>query len=152
MLQIHRWHLEGSNTICLECNSFDKNLGFALDTFDNGNIHFLDIKPLNNCEADIYIKEINTYVQYKYCEHLNKNCMGMICSLHHKVHKIRSNHQLLMTQIYLEKFVSWSGYCHYGYYKLGLKINQSMVIIKKRINQHSFSKIFYTGAQGDRLH
>ena len=81
-----------------------------------------------------------------------KNCMGMVCSLHHKVHKIRSNHQLLMTQIYLEKFVSWSGYCHYGYYKLGLKINQSMVIIKKRINQHFCSKIFYTGAQGDRLH
>ena len=27
--------------------------------------------------------------------------MGMVCSLHHKVHKIRSNHQLLMTQIYL---------------------------------------------------
>lgn len=25
----------------------------------------------------------------------------MVCSLHHKVHKIRSNHQLLMTQIYL---------------------------------------------------
>ena len=47
-------------------NSFDKNLRFTIDTFDNGNIHFLDTKILNNGETDIYIKDINTrlYVQY----------------------------------------------------------------------------------------
>ena len=47
-------------------NSFDKNLRFTVDTFDNGNIHFLDIKILNNGETDIYIKDISTrlYVQY----------------------------------------------------------------------------------------
>ena len=47
-------------------NSFDKNLRFTVDTFDDGNIHFLDIKILNNGETDIYIKDINTllYVQY----------------------------------------------------------------------------------------
>ena len=29
-------------------NSFGKNLRFSVDTFDDGNIHFLDIKILNN--------------------------------------------------------------------------------------------------------
>ena len=33
-------------------NSFDKNLRFYVDTFDNGNIHFFDIKILNNGETD----------------------------------------------------------------------------------------------------
>ena len=47
-------------------NSFDKNLTISVDTFDDGNIHFLDIKILNNGETDIYIKDTNTglYVQY----------------------------------------------------------------------------------------
>ena len=37
--------------------SFKKNLKFTADTFDNGNILFLDIKILNNGETDIYIKD-----------------------------------------------------------------------------------------------
>ena len=41
-------------------NSFDKNLRFTVNTFHNGNIHFLDIKILNNGETDIYIKDIST--------------------------------------------------------------------------------------------
>ena len=34
-------------------NSFNKNLRFSVDTFDGGNIHFLDIKILNNGETNI---------------------------------------------------------------------------------------------------
>ena len=47
-------------------NSFDKNLRFYVDIFHDGNIHFLDIKILNNGETDIYIKDTKTglYVQY----------------------------------------------------------------------------------------
>ena len=47
-------------------NSFDKNLRFYVDIFHEGNIHFLDIKILNNGETDIYIKDTKTrlYVQY----------------------------------------------------------------------------------------
>ena len=52
-------------------NSFDKRLRFTVDTFEDGNIHFLDIKTLNNGETDIYIKGTNTgrYVQYHSHEH-----------------------------------------------------------------------------------
>ena len=41
-------------------NSFDKKLRFSVDTFDNDNIHFLDIKILNNGETDTYMKDTNT--------------------------------------------------------------------------------------------
>ena len=41
-------------------NSFEKNLGITVNTFDNRNIHFIDIKILNNDETDIYIKDTNT--------------------------------------------------------------------------------------------
>ena len=36
-------------------NSFNKNLSSNADTFDDGNIHFFDIKILTNGETDIYI-------------------------------------------------------------------------------------------------
>ena len=37
-----------------------QNLRFAVDTFDDGNIHSLDIKILNNGETDICIKDTDT--------------------------------------------------------------------------------------------
>ena len=45
--------------------SFNKNLRFSVDTFDGGNIHFLDIKILNNGETNIHIKE--RLFGYAYC-------------------------------------------------------------------------------------
>ena len=43
-----------SKNISLYCvlNLFDKNLKLTVNTFDNGNIHFLDNKILNNWETD----------------------------------------------------------------------------------------------------
>ena len=43
-------------------NSFVKKLHLTVDTFDNENIHFLDIKILNNGETDIYIKDQYWYL------------------------------------------------------------------------------------------
>ena len=88
-------------------NSFDKNLRFSVDTFDDGNIHFLDIKILNNGETDIYIKDTNTglYVQYHSYEHWNTKT-AWVCSLYHRTQKICSNQHLLMTQVnYLKTVV-----------------------------------------------
>ena len=53
-------------------HSLHKNLRFTVDTFDNGNIHFL-VTILNNGETDIYIKDNNTglYVQYHSYGHWN---------------------------------------------------------------------------------
>ena len=73
-------------------NSFDKNLRFSVDTFDDGNIHFLDIKIFNNGETDIYIKDTNTglYVQYHSYEHWNTKT-AWVRSLYHRAQKICSN-------------------------------------------------------------
>ena len=47
-------------------NSFDKNLPFTVDIFNNGNIHFVDIKILNNGENDSYIKDNSTSLLVQY--------------------------------------------------------------------------------------
>ena len=92
-------------------NSFGKNLRFTVDTFDNGNIHFLDIKTLNNGETDIYIKDTNTrlYLQYHTYEHWNTKTIW-VHSLYHRAHKICSNQHLFMMQVnYLKTVMSWNG-------------------------------------------
>ena len=45
--------------IMKEFNSFDKNIKFTMDKFDNGKVHFLDIK-INCCETDLYCKSTHT--------------------------------------------------------------------------------------------
>ena len=47
------------NYICKGLNSFDKNIKFTVDTFPNGNMHFLDIKVDKN-RTDIYDKDTHT--------------------------------------------------------------------------------------------
>ena len=81
-------------------NSFDKNLRFSVDTFDDGNIHFLDIKILNNGETDVYTKDTNTglYVQYHSYEHWNTKT-AWVHSLYHRAQKVCSNQHLSMTHI-----------------------------------------------------
>ena len=70
-------------------NSFSKNLRFSVDTFDDGNTHFLDIKILNNGETGIYIKDTNTglYVQYHSYKHWNTKT-AWVRSLYHRAQKI----------------------------------------------------------------
>ena len=81
-------------------NSFGKNLRFSVDTFDDGNIHFLDIKILNNGETDVYTKDTNTglYVQYHSYEHWNTKT-AWVHSLYHRAQKVCSNQHLSMTHI-----------------------------------------------------
>ena len=89
-------------------NSFDKNLRFSVDTFDDGNIHFLDIKILNNSATDIYIKDTNTGldVQHHSYEHWNTKT-AWVRSLYHRAQKICSNQHLFMTQVnYLKTVMS----------------------------------------------
>ena len=95
-------------------NSLHKNLRFTVDTFDNGNIHFL-VTILNNGETDIYIKDNNTglYIQYHSYGHWNTES-AWVRSSHDRVQKICSNQQLFMTQVnYLKAVISWNGYPRY---------------------------------------
>ena len=95
-------------------NSFDKKLRFTVDTFDDGNIHFLDIKILNNGETDAYIKDTNTglYIQCHSYEYWNTKT-AWVCSLYDRAQKIYSNQHLFKTQVnYLKAVMSWNGYPH----------------------------------------
>ena len=96
-------------------NSFGKNLRFTVNTFDNGNIHFLDIRILNNGETDIFVKKNNTglYVQCYSYKHWNTKT-AWVRSLYHRAVKICSNQHLIITQVnYLKVVMSWNGYPHY---------------------------------------
>ena len=46
-------------------NGFHKNLRFTVDTFDDGNVHFLDI-AIERTTTDVYYKDTNTgqYVSF----------------------------------------------------------------------------------------
>ena len=47
-------------------NLFHNNLWLTVDKFENEDVHFLDLKIINNCEVIIYVKIINTglYINY----------------------------------------------------------------------------------------
>ena len=47
------------NHIHKRLNYFDKNIKFTVDTFPDGNVHFLDIK-FDKSDTDIYYEETHT--------------------------------------------------------------------------------------------
>ena len=52
------------NYICKGLNSFDKNIKFTVDTFPNGNIHFLDIKvDKNHTDIESILIIFNLYIR-----------------------------------------------------------------------------------------
>ena len=85
----------------------DKNLQFTADTFDNSNIHSLDIKILNN-ETDIYINNANTCLIISIVIltiEIQKRHWYVHCIINH------SNQQLFMTRVnYLKMIMSWNCY------------------------------------------
>ena len=60
------------DNIIKQFNSFDKSIKLTVDTFEDGVVHFLDIKN-NGCETDSCYKTINTG---QYCDFSSqKPCM-----------------------------------------------------------------------------
>ena len=47
-------------------NSFHNNLQFTVDKFENEDVHFLDLKIMNNGDINIYVKDANSglYINY----------------------------------------------------------------------------------------
>ena len=52
--------VEDIDNIVKEFNSFDKIIQFAIDRFEDGIVHFLDIR-INGSEKDLYYKTLNKY-------------------------------------------------------------------------------------------
>ena len=55
--------VEDLDNIMKQFNSFDKSIHFTIDKFEDGIVHFLDIK-INGFETDLYYKTTHTG---KYC-------------------------------------------------------------------------------------
>ena len=89
-------------------NSFDKNLKFTVDTFDSGNVHFLDLE-ISQSGIDIYRKPTHTG-QYTHFDTWARKT-AWIRSLFHRAVNICSNSAFLNQQILqISKFMAWNGF------------------------------------------
>ena len=57
------------NIVLKKLNSFHPSLKFTVDTFDDGIVHYLDIKIVDN-ETSIYFKDTHTHVNSRIFLHM----------------------------------------------------------------------------------
>ena len=92
-------------------NSFDKNLKFTVDTFQDGTVHFLNLE-ITDSGIDVFRKHTHTgqYTHFKSFEPWARKTTW-IKSLFHRAVQICSNSTLLNKQIaQITKFMSWNGF------------------------------------------
>ena len=92
-------------------NSFDKNLKFTVDKFENDKIHFLCLE-ISNSGIDIFRKPTHTgqYTRFDSFEHWSRKT-AWIRSLFHKAVNIYTNSIFLKKQISLIiKFMACNGF------------------------------------------
>ena len=144
-------------------NSFDKNLEFTVDRFEDGLFHFLDISITHNKETDMYVKPTNTgqYCNFKsfvpwhykisWAYALYSRCMRLCSSpILKKKHVSRLN-----------KLLSWNGFPNYIRKRLLLKFKTDFESNSKRKNNTNdddkndelsiILKLPYMGPEGEKL-
>ena len=92
-------------------NSFDKNLKFTVDNFENGKIHFLDLE-ISDSSIDIFRKSTHTgqYTRFDSFEPWSRKT-AWVRSLFHRAVNICSNLTFINKQIsMISKFMSWNGF------------------------------------------
>ena len=95
-------------------NSFDKNIKSTVDTFPDGNVHFLDIKVDKN-HTDIYYKDTHTgqYTSF-HSQTPWRLKTAWIKALFHRANKICSSKQAFQQQInHIKTLMSWNAYPKY---------------------------------------
>ena len=144
-------------------NSFYPNLKFTVDRFDDGIVHYLDIKIIDN-EADIYYKNTLTG-QYMHFSTFApwRIKTAWIKALFHRAVKICSNAVLLNQQIKkISLFISWNGFSNYiskamlQYLKSNSRKrsdNTSMNDVKNKNEKVTdiFFRLRYAGIKGEQL-
>ena len=144
-------------------NSFDRNLKFTVDIFDEGNVHFLDISVLPNGDKDVYSKPTNTGLYSHYESYIPwRYKISWARSLFYRAKRICSNNRLFKTQQErINKILSWNGFPSYVRKKMlsGFKESHKRSKTPSADDQNpsaeeKFSltlKIPYMGAEGDKL-
>ena len=97
--------------IMKQFNSFDKSIQFTIDRFEDGVVHFLNIK-INGSETDLYYKTTHAG---QYCDFSSqtpwKLKISWIKALHDRATKICSSNKLLNDQInQIRTFMTWNSY------------------------------------------
>ena len=103
--------VEDINNMKQQSNPFDKNIQFITDRFEDGIVHFLDIK-INGFETDLYCKTTHAG---QYCDFSNQTPLKLqiswIKALHDRLVKICSSNKQLNNQINrIRTFMSWDSY------------------------------------------
>ena len=120
-------------------NSYDKNLKFTVDTFQDGTVQFLDLEITDSC-IDVFRKQTHTdqYTHFKSFEPWARKTTW-IKSLFHRAVQICSDSTLLNKQIaQITKFMSWNG----------VNKNIRFSIIRKLKEQQNLSKNQLTAQTG----
>ena len=92
-------------------NSFDKNLRFTVDTFQDGTVHLLDLE-ITDSGIDVFRKLTHTgqYTHFKSFEPWARKTTWIKSLFHHAV-RICRNSTLLNKQIaQITKFMSWNAF------------------------------------------
>ena len=92
-------------------NSFDKNLKFTVDNFENGKIHFLDLE-ISDSGIDIFWTSTHTgqYTRFDSFKPWSRRT-AWVRSLFHRIVNICSNFTFINKQIsMISKFMSRNGF------------------------------------------
>ena len=96
-------------------NSFHNNLQFTVNKFENEDVHFLDLKIMNNGDINIYVKDTNSglYINYNRYEPWHTQT-AWVTAFYDRAHNICSNNNLFQKQVArIKKVMSWNGYPRY---------------------------------------
>ena len=124
--------VEDIDNILKQFNSFDKSIQFTIDRFEDGIIHFLDIK-INSFETDLYYKTTHTG---QYCDFSSqtpwKLKISWIKALHDHATKICSSNKLLNDQINrIRTCISWNSYPRYVRNSIIKRLQQKKTAVQK---------------------
>ena len=102
---------ENIETVLRKFNSFHKNLHFTVDTFDGGDIHFLDLK-IEGIETEVYHKPTHTGQYFDFTSQTPWNLKtAWVKALVNRAKKICSTPQNFNRQLHkIKKFMAWNNY------------------------------------------
>ncbi len=146
---------ENFQKILEKLNSFDNNLKFTIDTFDDDDVHFLDINIDRN-KTDLYYKPTHTG---QYANFTSQSPWrfktAWVKALYHRASKICSETSKFNNQISkIKLFLSWNGYPSYVTRSLLKRFksprpNESANSNGDRVE--IFIKVPYAGIKGEHL-
>ena len=142
----------------IKLNGFHTSLKFTVDKFDDGVVHYLDLKIIDN-ETDIYYKDTQTgqYMHFSSYKPWNIKT-AWIKALYNIATKICRNQKLLDDQMKkILSCMSWNGFLNYvsqpllRRWKSNSTIPSSNNSIEKNDIPEIISHLPYAGKVGEQL-